>query len=136
MDPANFLKVSQRLHNSLDEEDRRTAISRSYYALYLILHRDLKTQGVRFTSGGKDHRWLVHYLTTCSNANAAIIGQALNDLQSGRVKADYKMIPCVDRNQSEFAHKKAERTLQLYRGLSPTERTALVQAISQVPPPP
>ena len=136
MDPVDFLNVSLRLHASALEEDRRTAISRSYYALYLVLHMDLRNQGVQFTKGGKDHRWMVYYLLTCADANASRIGQTLKNLQTDRNKADYSMNARIPSAKSEFAYRTAQAAVQLYRGLNPTALNAMVQAIKHLPPPP
>ena len=136
MDPADFLNVSSRLYNSGFEEDRRTSISRSYYALYLVLHLDLRAQGVQFTNTGRDHGWLVHGLMTCLDANAYRIGQELKNRQADRIKADYRMNATIDVARSEFAYKSARAMVNLYRGLNAANLATIVQAIKNVAPPP
>lgn len=136
MDPADFLNVSSRLYNSKFEEDRRASISRSYYALYLVLHLDLRNRGVQFNDTGKDHSWMIHYLTTCRNANASRIGHALRNLQTNRIIADYRMNATVDVRRSEFAYKSAGAMVQHYRRLNPVDLNAMLQAIISGPPPP
>lgn len=135
MDPADFLNVSSRLWTSAAEEDRRTSISRSYYALYLVLYLDLSTQGVQFRNGGKDHRWLSRSLMNCSDANAYKVGQELANRHADRITADYQMNTVIELARSEFAYKSARAMLEFYRALNAADLNALVQAIKTVPPP-
>ncbi len=136
MDPADFLNVARALCNSHDEAFRRTSISRSYYALFNILHADLVGRGVSLTRGGRDHFLLVYYLTNCASRTASRIGSGLRDLRSNRIIADYRMGHNVSIGMSRFLCDHAEGMLNLFRGLTTAERDNIAAEIASLPPPP
>lgn len=135
MDSADFLNVSARLCASSAEEDCRTAVSRSYYALYNVLYIHLSSQGVQFTTTGLDHKRMIHYLLNCEDANASRLGYALRNLQTNRIIADYRMNQVVTQKRSEFAYRNALAMVRFYRGLDSVKAAAMLQAIRNTPLP-
>lgn len=91
MDPREFLNVATALHAGPQEAPRRTAVSRAYYALYLATHEILAAEGLPFTGLGQDHRLVPDYLRASGNAGAQSVADALRDLLTDRIEADYRM---------------------------------------------
>lgn len=138
MDPADFLTVAGKLHQSSQEAERRTSIGRSYYALYNLVHETLLRLGIKLTASGEDHQLLVFYLTRCPPraVDAATVGQVLNDLRTARNKADYDMTATVNNQNSEFVFKKAAASFSGFRNLSQQQLNNLASCIQHLVPPP
>ncbi len=96
MDPRAFLTVTGNLHASGEEANRRTAVSRAYYALYLTAHQLLKAETLPLHDGPADHRRVPEYLMASGNQEIENVGKVLQDLRHERVLADYRM------NESKF----------------------------------
>lgn len=135
MDPTDFLVVAQNLHPSASEAERRTSISRLYYALYNLIHEALSSVGVSLSRNAEDHRLLVYYLTHCRPpAPAAGVGLALNSLRTARNIADYDMRVTVDPKQSEFAYKRALDDFGKFKALDQRALDNLARCIQHLPP--
>lgn len=91
MDPRDFLIVAASLQSSPQEAERRTAVSRAYYALYLAAHEMLEAERLPLTRTGKDHGLVPEYLRDSGNPGALNVADALRDLFSDRIHADYRM---------------------------------------------
>ena len=134
MDCADFLTVALNLYPSTSEAERRTAVGRSYYALYNLLHEELLKLGVPLQRKPEDHGDLVYYLTRCPPLGpAATIGQALNDLRRDRNTADYEMNAQISKSKSEFVYKKALECFQGFKSLNDKELTRLRLSFRAVP---
>ncbi len=133
MDPVDFLDIAARFWPSASEAERRTAIGRSYYALYNLVLDSLSSHDIKFQRAGRDHELLVYYLTTCPDPNAAKIGAALRDLRVQRNLADYDMSVGIAKSESELAYEKAKRAVGRFKEL--TNLTGIVHLIKSLPPP-
>lgn len=137
MDPSDFLVVAQNLYSSASEADQRTSVSRSYYALYNLLHVALSNVGVSLSRNAEDHALVVYYLTNCRPpAPAAGVALALNSLRTERNSADYDMRAMVDNRKSEFAYKKALDSCEKFKSLDQRALNNLAQCITFLGPPP
>lgn len=134
MDSADFLTVASKLCPSTSEAERRTAVGRSYYALYNLLHEELRNLGVPLQNGPQDHGDVVYYLTRCPPLGAAnTVGQSLNDLRRDRNTADYEMSALVPKSKSEFVYKKALECFQNFKSLDDKELARLRLSFQALP---
>jgi hypothetical protein len=136
MDPATFLTVADRFQASPSEAERRTAIGRSYYALYNVVLRTLSSQGIPFSNTGNDHRQLVDYLFRCGHRQAARIGGALRDLRVARNESDYNMDHVIAVAQSQLAYRNAKNAVDRFNSLTPAELQSIIQSMKRVGPRP
>ncbi len=134
-DPTDFLKIANRYHASPLESERRTAIGRSYYAVYNLLIGKLSKEGVLFKENATDHGTLVYYLVNSKVLEAQKAGGALKDLRNDRNDADYRMEKDINVQQSTFTFQKAQRTITQFKVLSSTKFKQLAAAIHRLPPP-
>jgi hypothetical protein len=124
---SDFLRVARDLFASSREEDRRTSIGRSYYALFNDVRERVK--GVKQLPGrDEDHQALVEYLTGCNNKALYSVGQHLKDLRKSRNVADYEMAATVDGNQSGSALHKAESGVQTFSAVAEVQLKASLAA--------
>jgi hypothetical protein len=136
MDPATFLTVADLFQASSFEAERRTAIGRSYYALYNVVLSTLSSQGISFSHTGNDHRQLVEYLFSCGHRQAAHIGSALRDLRVWRNNSDYEMHVVIDVPQSQLAYAKAKQAVDRFNRLPAVDLETMVQAMKRIGPRP
>lgn len=101
MSPKDFLQTAERLLSTgtSTESDWRSAVSRAYYAVYLVLKLEfereiplalLQQSGL----GGKNrisHERLPTTLKSSSNAQLSPLGDAIEALRLARIDADYMM---------------------------------------------
>jgi uncharacterized protein (UPF0332 family) len=89
MNPRDFLGVANSLLAGSTEAAWRSAVSRSYYAVFhatRVLFRDLGFQTPR---ADQAHAYLWLRLSNCGDAHLQIAGQRLKDLRGERNRADY-----------------------------------------------
>lgn len=89
MDPLDSLKVADKLKSSSDEAERRTAVSRAYYAVYHHIKAYLVANSIPDQLLG--HKKLVSYLRNSGIEKAETLGEIVDDLREDRNKADYKL---------------------------------------------
>jgi hypothetical protein len=142
VDPADFLIVARNFYNSGSEAERRTAISRSYYALFNMLREKLLSVGVKLDRTADDHQLIAYYLTNCRPASPATgVGVALNSLRTDRNIADYDMSVSIDAKKAEyakkaeFAYRKAADNFQKFDSLDMKALNNLAQCITALVPP-
>jgi len=113
--PTDFLTIANRFQSSGSEAERRTAVGRSYYAVYNLFVESLSKEGVSFEKNGADHERLLYYLESSKIHEAEKAGLTLNNLRNSRNDADYAMGKSIDPRQSEFAFKRARSTIDEVR---------------------
>jgi len=91
MDGWEFWQTARRLRNFHHEGDRRTAISRAYYAVYNGMCQLLARQGLRLSKGPAGHGELRNLLQGSGYERLEDIGDHLGTLHGARIRADYKM---------------------------------------------
>ncbi len=129
MDPVEFISVASYLQNSSYEAERRTAVSRSYYALYNVLLDYLYSKGIPFKKDGGDHWRLMRCLTMCANPNAYSLGADLRDLRQARNDADYEMNISIGVSTSQFEFLRARNAIICFNRLGISDLQAIVQSI-------
>ncbi len=90
MNPLEFLEVAKKLKDSLNESDRRTSVSRSYYSVFNYIRTYLEENSIPIpTFAG--HEVLIQYLKHSGMSKGKMLGQMVEDLRTERNKADYDM---------------------------------------------
>lgn len=130
MNPSEFLDVADRLKSSEHEGDRRTAISRSYFAFYNLCVASLRGRGVTFKSPikGDVHGELLEYFNRCERRFAG----SLRDLRLARNNADYDMAATVQNSASELYHKKARDAFNQFSALTSQQLENIARCITHV----
>lgn len=83
-----FRKLAEQLRQSETEAERRTAISRIYYAVYHRAKTYLEREGFQFRQFESSHRQIWDEFKDKGRTFAAI-GNTGDRLRANRVKADY-----------------------------------------------
>ena len=133
MNPIEFLNVANRLHTSPNEAERRTSISRSYYATYHILVQALSARQVQFEGTGDDHGRLAQYLAGSGDQRTQKIGGHLNTLRFSRVDADYKLSKPMDARHSQLSYMMADRAIRGFNAIGDRDVESIVNAIKALP---
>ena len=134
MNPRDFLDVANRLHPSGDEADRRTSISRSYYAAYNVLVQTLAAKGVRFERNPKDHGRLVHYLAHSGDLRMQTIAGFLRTLRVRRGDADYDMRTLIKAWDSQLSCFAANNAITQFDAISGPDLDHIASVINALPP--
>ena len=112
-DPQRFLILAGQLGNSTDEASLRAAVSRAYYAIFLIARDKLRV-------GGNSHGAVIQATQTAHKAT----GDQLSSLFALRVLADYDLDPQDPGRRNwtanwQRAHHIAVRLVGAVRSLAP-----------------
>jgi hypothetical protein len=93
MDPRLFLTLAGSLANNpaAGPAECRTAISRSYYAAYLVAVSFLETLGLRPRSGPQGHAAVRNGMLASQDPMITKIGSDLDTLHTERNHADYDL---------------------------------------------
>ena len=91
MNPRDFLRTAQRLAGSTAPADRRTAISRAYYAVYNVAYDLLLSLGFNVGHEHTAHEAVWRRLRESRATGVVSAGSRLRRLHQLRVRADYWM---------------------------------------------
>src|SRR5687768_16776608 len=91
MDPRDFITLAARLAAGSSASECRTAISRSYYAVFNVGAAHLRDLGFAVGKGAAAHGEVQKCLSNSGLADAVVVGSELNDLHSSRNRADYQL---------------------------------------------
>ncbi|HNR11847.1 MAG TPA: HEPN domain-containing protein [Thermodesulfobacteriota bacterium] len=112
MEAKEFLDVAQRLCASHHEADRRTSVSRAYYAVFNHIKPVLESFGVTFSSEAHDHTKIYKYLNNAGLEDAESVAHDLTSLRKIRGRADYDMkYSGFERNNCLLWYQKAKRCI-------------------------
>ncbi len=89
MDPRRFLAQAQRLAAGGEPEDRRSALSRAYYAVYHAAVELLHAAGAEPDTGHSGHALVRRALRGPRVDRLTAVSRQLERLHNLRVKADY-----------------------------------------------
>ena len=134
MRPIDFLNVANRFHASPDEAERRTSISRSYYATFHVLFDSLLQQGVDFRKTGEDHERLIYYLVNSGDHRTQMMGGNLRTLKSARGDADYRLKKPIQTFHSQLAFQTADQTISRFGRIPPGDLQGIVTTIRGLMP--
>lgn len=106
-DPEDFRRLAARLvQRQCDAAEARTAISRAYYAAFLVV-KGLLDPSFRFEKTAECHAQIQMVLVNCDSEDARRISRKLDDLRSIRNRADYDT---VDASVNQLANARLEVT--------------------------
>jgi uncharacterized protein (UPF0332 family) len=91
MTGKDFLDFAKTIHSDDDEATRRSAVSRSYYALFHQVKSIVVSTGIPIKKDASAHIKLVHYLRNAGIPDARFIGSNLQGLREMRNDADYDL---------------------------------------------
>lgn len=91
MDPREFQRLARTLVHGRDAAELRTAISRAYYAVFLVAVELLDGMGFSIPRNHQGHTEVQNYLNHSGQADIRAIGSQLGDLRAKRNRADYQL---------------------------------------------
>ena len=116
MNFRDFLRVAQGLSAGKTEAEWRSAISRSYYALFHVASELLMILGFRVPRMDRGHAFLWLRLSNSSNPDVSQAGRDLNKLRSDRNTADYDQRASISQTDAEDAWKIAQLAISVFDG--------------------
>lgn len=91
MEGKDFLALAKKLQNSDDEASLRTAVSRSYFAIFNHVKNFLTTRGIKLPEAAQAHAKAHQYLSNCGIDEAEELADDLDNLRKNRNDADYEL---------------------------------------------
>jgi uncharacterized protein (UPF0332 family) len=129
MNPLDFIETANNLKNSCEESDRRSAVSRAYYAVFNYVKLYLESCGIKIPKDSSAHIKIPIYLKNSGIQNAKRVGKSIGDLKDNRIDADYKMnLNWPNSKDCTFIVLKAELTI---RDFNSCKGTALIDGIKR-----
>lgn len=114
MDGKDFLDVSKRLCESDYEADRRTSVSRAYYAFFNHIKALLKAK-TSLPDNADAHERMRQYLHNSGMEEAKDIANNLSTLRTKRNEADYNMSSIdFNKNNCVLSYKRAAVCIQKF----------------------
>ena len=95
-----FLNTAEKLKDNTQEEDSRTSISRSYYAIIHLVKDMLKKEKIDI-SRRQIHN-MHNIFSDCNNDRFKAIGRHISTLHQARLKSDYKLSDRVEKRHAIF----------------------------------
>lgn len=91
MNPRDFQLVAQKLSGGATAAERRTAISRAYYAVFNTAAEILRDLGFPVGKGAAAHGEVHRCLANSGDRAVEMVATELGDLHSTRNHADYQL---------------------------------------------
>lgn len=93
MDGKDFIALAGKLAAvpSADEATYRTAVSRAYYGAFHVARTFLVELGFEPVRNANVHAYVRRHLSGSGDADAVLASELLDDLQSARNRADYRL---------------------------------------------
>ncbi len=92
MEGKEFLELAKKLQNSEVEAERRTSVSRAYYAIFNHIKSFLNSNNIKLTGAAQAHERAHQYLFNSGIEEAEDLADTLNNLRKRRNDADYELI--------------------------------------------
>jgi uncharacterized protein (UPF0332 family) len=112
MNWRDFLLLATRLAAGTTEAERRTAISRAYYAAFHVARRLLTDLNFVVPRADRAHQFLVFRLSNSGESAVEQIGRDLETLRRLRNRADYDETPAFSQPQAAATVRIAEGVVQ------------------------
>jgi len=100
---SDFQNTADRLILGATEGDWRSAVSRTYYAVFHYFRDFFLAQGIDVGGGGQSHTSLSYGLTNCGLPPVVPFGRRLDRLRTSRTRADYDFSRPVGRTLAQAA---------------------------------
>src|SRR5438552_6773642 len=91
MNPREFQKLAVRLSATAGSAERRTAISRSYYAAFNVAASHLRAMKFPIAKGAAAHGEVRHCLANSGNIDVIQTANSLREMHAHRIRADYEL---------------------------------------------
>jgi HEPN domain-containing protein len=118
MKAIRFLNTAKKLKENTPEEDARTSISRSYYAIILLVKEKLGQEAIEINRNQTHSLHNIFY--GCKKDKVKAIGGHISTLHDARIKADYKLSEKVEKTLAgmnyRLACKAKEAITSLFEG--------------------
>lgn len=121
--PRRFLSLGIKLSRDkkYDEDCRaRTAISRIYYAAFLVALNKMIKAGIKIRDNSKIHREVIN---TYMENGYTDIGDKLDQMRERRVDADYNMLSDISVAECQYYSRISQRTITLIGTISSFNRS-------------
>jgi uncharacterized protein (UPF0332 family) len=105
---SDFQDTAERLADGQSEGDWRSAISRSYYAVFHFFREFLLSSGLDIGRGGQSHFSLYSGLLNCGFAQVAAVASRIDGLRAHRVWADYDLTRSISQRAAEDSVQESE----------------------------
>jgi uncharacterized protein (UPF0332 family) len=128
MNPTDFIKTANSLKSSREEADRRSSVSRAYYAVFNYIRFYLESQGINVPRSSA-HDKIQKYLKNSGLQIAEDIGKRVDELEDDRVEADYKLN--LDGPDSNYCLLNIIKAQQVIQDFNSCKGTALINGIKQ-----
>lgn len=116
---SEFQDAANRLAQGATEGDWRSAMSRSYYALFHYFREFLLAHGLNVGQGGESHFNLYSGLMNCGFPSVQAIASQLDRLRGLRVWADYNLRRRVGQAVAQSNVQLAQQVLADFQALLP-----------------
>jgi uncharacterized protein (UPF0332 family) len=119
MEGKDFLTIALQYCGSSSEAERRTAVSRAYYALFNTIKYLLRAKGFPIRKSANGHDQLYRYLNNSGLTDAQAIASKLNSLRTVRNDADYELHKSgFDVNNCTLYCRQAEKSFERFDSLN------------------
>ncbi len=92
MEGKDFLELAKKLQNSEMEADRRTSVSRAYYAIFNHIKSFFHNAHIKLPEAAQAHEKIYQYLFNSGSEEAEDLAADLKNLRVKRNDADYELI--------------------------------------------
>jgi len=96
---SDFLEIAELLHSkgkgkTLEQAYFRCALSRAYYAAFIISRKYAESKGESFEREyGRSHKHVIDYYINSKNPGLQDVGENLKTLKRWRINSDYEDNP-------------------------------------------
>jgi hypothetical protein len=91
VEPIEFQNLALRLAANSSAAELRTAISRAYYAVFLLAYQFIRELGFSVGQGSQAHGEIRNRLGNSGDVEVQRVGSQLSDLHNKRIRADYHL---------------------------------------------
>ena len=91
MNPRDLCQLATRLVDGGSPAELRAAISRAYYAVYLVAAEHLEAMNFRISKGPAGHGEVQHHLNNSGDMDLQHVSSQLGELHGKRIRADYQL---------------------------------------------
>jgi hypothetical protein len=120
MQPGEFYDTAERLARGVTEGDWRSAISRSYYAVFHFFREFLASGGLDVGRGGQSHFSLYSGLLNCGVPQVAAIASRIDGLRAHRVWADYDLVRPVTKRGAQSSVRESQSLIADFQAVLAT----------------
>lgn len=129
MEARDFLEVAKKLQDSENEAERRTAVSRAYYAAFNFVKGFLANAQITLPTAATGHERAHQYLLNSGLSEARKLADDLSALRLRRNDADYELLSpkySHDKKNSGLLCFKAE---QFFEKFNSVDSASLIKGI-------